>query len=146
MDQKKMVQFLSFWVVNTVVLLVSSFIFGGNVVLGNDKVSMPMAAVISGLIITLAGLAVDPLVKRWGLVENLKSTLKATGLKMKDDALWGIIYLVFNIIVVWIIKRFALLIGLGVASIMYVFIVGILLTVAQWGAAIVNGAAKNPSK
>lgn len=118
MDQKKLVVFLSFWVVNAVVLLVASVIFGGNVVLGNAKVSTPMAAIISGLIITGLTYGVQPLVDR-------------SGLKVKGNTIGGI-YLVANIVFVWIIKRFALLLGLGVANILYTILVGALLTGGQW--------------
>lgn len=129
MDQKKLVEYLAFWVVNSVVLLVSSFIFSGNVVLGNDKLSMPLAALVCGLIITVFGYLVPPAVVK-------------TGYKVKDEKVWGAIYFASNVIIVWIIKRFALLLGFGVASILYVLLVGVLLTAAQWGTAIATGATK----
>jgi hypothetical protein len=133
MDQKKMVEYLAFWVVNTAVLLVSSFIFSGNVVLGNDKVSMPFAALLCGLIITVFGYLVPPAVAK-------------SGYKVKDEKIWGGIYFASNVIIVWVIKRFALLLGLGVASILYVFLVALLLTAAQWGAAMATGATGKGKK
>ncbi|MBI3282615.1 hypothetical protein HYZ70_00890 [Candidatus Curtissbacteria bacterium] len=133
MDQKKLVEILAFWVVNTAVLLISSFIFGNNVVLGNDKVSAPMAAVISGGIITAFGYLVPPVVAR-------------SGYKIKNENLWGGIYFVANALVVWVVKRFALLLGLGVASIFYVILVAVLLTGAQWAAARATGAMGRTSK
>lgn len=118
MDQKKLVGFLSFWVVNTVVLLVASVIFSGNVVLGNSRVSTPMAAIISGLIITGLNYLVQPLVAK-------------SGFRVKGNLMAGV-YLVANIVFVWIIKRFALTLGLGVFNILYTVLVGILLTAGQW--------------
>lgn len=128
MDQKKLVGFLSFWVVNTVVLLVASVIFSGNVVLGNSRVSTPMAAIISGLIITGLTSLVQPLVAK-------------SGFRVKGNLMGGV-YLVANIVFVWIIKHFALTLGLGVATINfipYVIPVGILLTAGQWAVAKATG-------
>lgn len=133
MDQKKLVEILAFWVVNTAVLLVSSFIFSGNVVLGNDKLSMPMAAVLSGLIITAVGYLVQPAVAR-------------SGYKVKNENVWGGIYFVANAAVVWVVKRFALVLGLGVASIFYVILVAVLLTAAQWAVARATGAMAKTGK
>lgn len=125
MDQKKIVGLLSFWVVNSLVLLVSSAIFGGSVVLGNDKVSTPMAAIISGLIITGLTSLVQPLVAK-------------SGFRVKGNLMAGV-YLAANIVFVWIIKRFALVLGLGIANILYTVLVGILLTVGQWAVAKATG-------
>lgn len=133
MDQKKLVEILAFWVANTIVLLVSSFIFEGNVVLGNDKVSMPMAAVLSGAIITAFGYVVPPVVAR-------------SGYRIKNEKIWGGVYFVANAAVVWVIKRFALLLGLGIISIFYVILVALLLTGAQWAAARATGAMARSSK
>lgn len=132
-DQKKLVEILAFWVANTIVLLVSSFIFEGNVVLGNDKVSMPMAAVLSGAIITAFGYLVPSVVAK-------------SGYRIKNEKIWGGVYFVANAAVVWVIKRFALLLGLGIASIFYVILVALLLTGAQWAAARATGAMVRSSK
>lgn len=132
-DQKKLVEILAFWVVNTVVLLVSSFVFESKVVLGNDKVSMPMAAVLAGAIITAVGYLVPPIVARLGF-------------KPKNENIWGGIYFVANAVVVWIVKRFATLLGFGVASIFHVILVAVLLTAAQWAAARATGAMGKTSK
>lgn len=149
MDQKKLVEILAFWVVNAAVLLISSFIFANNVVLGNDKVSAPMAAVISGAIITAFGYLVPPVVKKSGYKQSLQSSSgysQIAGLKIKNENTWGGIYFVANAAVVWVVKRFALLLGLGVASIFYVILVAILLTGAQWAAARATGAMRKTSK
>lgn len=126
MDQKKIVELLSFWVVNSLVLLVSSAIFGGSVVLGNDKVSAPMAAVLAGLIITAASYLVPPIVAR-------------SGFKVKSDPIRGVILAGANFVIVWIIKRLAQLTGLGVANIFYVVVLAALLTLGQWAVAKATG-------
>ncbi|HSX18632.1 MAG TPA: hypothetical protein VLE91_00700 [Candidatus Saccharimonadales bacterium] len=145
-NQKKIVEFLAFWVANTVALLVLSLIFKNNVVLGNAKVSMPMAAVVCGFILTLVGAVVDPIVRKSGFVEGLATVFKSAGMKMKDEAIWGILYLVVNIIAVWVIKKFALVLGLGVSSILFTLIVAIVVTGAGWAVAVLTGASKEGKK
>lgn len=127
MDQKKLVEILAFWVVNSLGLLVASFIFSGNVVLGNDKLSLPMATLLGGLIITAGGYLVRPLVAK-------------SGYRVKNEQIWVGIYFVANAVVLWVVKRFALVLGLGIASIFYVALVAALLTAAQWAAAYATGA------
>ena len=129
MDQKKLFQFLSFWVVDVVVLLVASLIFKNNVVLGNDKVSTALAAVVCGFIITVLITLVDPAVKK-------------SDFKVKNENLWAVIYFVVNALGIWVLKRFALMIGLGVSNLFFVAILALILTVAQWGAALANGSMK----
>lgn len=133
MDQKKIVEFLAFWVVNTLVLLVSSLIFSGNVVLGNSNLSVAHAAIVCGLIITVFGYLVPTVVKK-------------TGYSIKNENIWGAIYFGANAVIVWVIKRFALILGFGVSSILFVVLVAVLLTVAQWAAAIATGAMKKAKK
>ena len=146
MNQKKTVEFLAFWLANTVALLVLAMVFKNNIVLGNDKVSMPMAAVVCGLILTVFGAFVDPLVKKSGMIGSLKSVLASAGMKTKDEALWGIFYLAANIVAVWVVKRFALIVGLGISSILFTLIAAVVLTGAQWAAAISTGASNHDKK
>ena len=146
MEVKKLVEFFSFWVANTVGLLILYFVFKGNVVLGNDKVSVSMAALLTGFVFTVLGAFVDPLVRKSGLIESIKSTIKASGLKLKEDAVWGLIYLAANIVIVWVLKRFALTIGLGISNILFTLVVAVGLTAAQWIAAMATGATGEHKK
>lgn len=126
MDQRKVVGFLAYWVVNSVVLLVAAAIFRGNVVLGNKDISAPLAAVLAALIIVVLLYLVEPLVAK----SDIKQSLRA--LKLKDEHSMGLIYFAANVVVVWVIKWFASILGLGISSIVYVILVGILLTGGQW--------------
>lgn len=102
-------------------------VFSTNVVLGNANVSMPMAAVISGLIITGFGYVVPIVVAK-------------SGVKVKNDSSWAGIFWAGNVVIVWVLKRFALILGLGVSSLLYVALLGVILTVAQFAAARATGA------
>ncbi len=120
LKENKVVMFLSLWVLNSLVFLVFKQIFGANVVLGNNRVAATMAVVFSGLLLTLATYAVEPLVQK-------------SGQKVKDKRLMVIFYLVANVLGIWIIKRLERLTGVGISSTMYVVIIGVVATFAQWG-------------
>lgn len=119
LKENRVVVFLSLWVLNSLLFLVFKQILGGNVVLGNDRVAAPMAVVFSGLVLTLATYAVEPIIQK-------------SGLKVKDKKLMAIFYLVANVLGIWIIKRLERLTGVGISSTMYVVIVGAAATFAQW--------------
>ena len=118
--QNKIVQFLSFWVGNTIVLLVLSTILSGNVVLGNERIAKPIAGILAGFILTLVNVAIP--------IAAGKS-----GYKIKKENIWAAIYFVAYTIVIWIIKRLADFTGLGISSVLFVLIVAVLLTLTQWG-------------
>jgi len=132
-DQKQIVNFLSFWVANTVALLISAAVLGGNVVLGNDKVSASVAAIIAGLILTVITTFTPRIVEK-------------SGFKVKDDKLWGVIFLSVNFVGIWVIKRLAILTGLGISSILWVLILAVVITLVQWGVAQATGAMKSQGK
>lgn len=119
LKENKVVMFLSLWVLNSVIFLVFKQILGNNVVLGNDRVAAPMAVVFSGLLLTLATYAVEPIIQK-------------SGQKVKDKKLMAIFYFVANVLGIWIIKRLERLTGVGISSTMYVVIVGAVATFAQW--------------
>lgn len=119
MDQRKLVEFWGNWVILTIVLLILSSILGANVHLGNAKVSMPVAGVISGLILSIANVLVPVGINKLGF-------------KIKDEkALIGANFVVF-VVVIWIIKTLADITGLGVANIFYVLILAAVLSVLNW--------------
>lgn len=119
MDQKGLIKFLSFWIANAIVLLFVSAVFGNNVVLGNDKLSSSMAAVLSAFVLTSLGHFVP------NLVEKLD-------FKIKNEYAWQGVYLVGNVIIIWIVKRFAQLTGFGVANNFYVIIIAAIVTLVHW--------------
>jgi len=133
MDQKKVVNFLSFWVANTVVLLLGSVVLKSNVVLGNDKLSAPLAAIISGLILT-------------GLIYLVPEVVKRSGYKIKDQNIWVAAYFIANVAIIWIIKRLAIITAFGISSIFWVLVVALVVTLVELGVAKITGAMKLAKK
>lgn len=129
-SNKQIVDFLSFWAANTVSLLVLSMILASGVVLGNATVSAPLAAIASGLILTLVMYATPIAVDKAGMKKTLD----------KNPSSWAGAFLVANFLAVWVIKRFAEISGFGVSSLLYVLVVAIVLTLVGWGVAKVTGA------
>ena len=127
MDQKKAVSFLTFWVVNTVVLLIVNAIFGGNVVVGNQSISTGLSAIFAGLVLT-------------ALIPLAPKAVEQTGYKIKNQNVWPAIFLSLNIVTLWILKRLAVVTGLGVASILWVIILAIIITFVELAVAKTTGA------
>lgn len=121
MSQEKLIRFLSLWIVNSVVLNIATLVSGGNVVLGTDKISKSMAAVVVGLVLTGLSYAVPKLVSRLDF-------------KLKNEYSWQLIFFAANFIVIWVIKRFALITGLGISNNLFVLILAVAVTIVQWKA------------
>ena len=133
MDQKKAVSFLTFWVVNTVVLLVANSIFGGNVVVGNQSISTGLSAIFAGLVLT-------------ALIPLAPKAVEQTGYKIKNQNVWPAIFLASNIVVLWILKRLAMVTGFGISSILWVLILAIIITFVELAVAKTTGAMEEDKK
>ena len=127
MDQKKAVSFLTFWVVNTVVILGANAVFGGNVAVGNQSISTGLSAIFAGLALT-------------ALIPLAPKAVEQTGYKIKNRNVWPAIFLASNIVVLWILKRLAVVTGLGISSILWVLILAIVITLVELAVAKTTGA------
>lgn len=112
--------FLSFWLVNSVIFYFAPYVLVGMVVTGNERLGPFMAALISGLILTVADVITMP------VFESLK-------IKLKDEWQWSLAYLFVNVLGVWIIARYADLTGVGIASAWVAVMMGVIFNLAQWG-------------
>ena len=133
MDQKKAVNFLSFWVANTVVLLLGPVVLRNNVVLGNDKFSAPLAAIISGFILTI-------------VIYLVPQAVKKSGYKIKNENIWPAIFFVANAVIIWVIKRLAIVTALGISSILWVLVLALVVTLVELGVVKITGAMKVAKK
>ena len=126
MDQKKAVSFLTFWVVNTVVLLIANAIFGGNIAVGNQSISTGLSAIFAGLILT-------------ALIPLAPIAVEKSGYRIKKN-IWPGIFLGLNIVTLWILKRLAVVTGVGISSILWVIILAIIITFVELAVAKTTGA------
>ena len=133
MDQKKAVSFLTFWVVNTVVLLIVNAIFGGNVVVGNQSISTGLSAIFAGLVLT-------------ALIPLAPIAVEKSGYKIKNQNVLPAIFLASNVVVLWVLKRLAVVTGLGISSILWVIILAITITFVELAVAKTTGAMEEGKK
>lgn len=120
MDQKILIKYLSFFVINTIVVLFASVLFMGNVVLGNATTMKLIAAIYVGLVLTL-GMYVAPSLAK-------KLDLK---IKLAKDTTAAINFFVSNLILLWVVKRLADFTGLGISNIGYVIVLAAAFTIVQ---------------
>lgn len=113
------ITFLSFWIVNSILLWVVGQLVPKEVVLGNQHVLSLWASILAGFILA----AVDSLVG---------PTLAMTKVKPTGDYHWVLTFFAANSVALWIITRFALLIGVGIAAFWWAVILGIIITFGQW--------------
>lgn len=111
--------FLSYWIVNSVILWIFSQLAPNGVVLGNQHVLSLWASILAGFILA----AIDSLVE---------PTLAMTKVKPKTDYHWTLTFFAANSIALWVITRFALIIGVGIAAFWWAVILGIGVTLGQW--------------
>jgi len=107
-------------VVNSVVVYLASMFFPDSVVLGTSTIPPLLAAVIGGVLLTLVGSFIDALVRQ-------------SNIKVPDERVWGAIYGVINIVSVWLIARGAVYTGMGITSLWVAVVLGVVLTLVQWG-------------
>lgn len=119
MNTDKWVSFLSIWIASSLVFVLSSMLVSGSVVLGNDRVVPPVAVLVSGVLLALLMYAVGPAVDK-------------SGLKIKDKRLMVVFYFLANFVGIWVIKRLERITGVGISSVVWVGIIAVLVTVAQW--------------
>lgn len=111
--------FFIFWVINSALFYALPFVLGESVVTGNARLAPFMASIISGFLLSLAISVVQP------AFESLK-------IRIKTEWHWALIFLVVNILSVWIIARYADLTGVGVANVWAAVAVGIIANIVQW--------------
>jgi hypothetical protein len=112
---------VAFSVVSVGVLYIANMLFPANVVLGNHLVTPMMGLLMSSIVISLLGVSATPLIEWARKAFNL--TLNASH--------WMLLYLVINTLVVWLVARFAEILGLGISSWVVALALGFVLDVVQ---------------
>lgn len=122
MNQKKIVKFLGFWGVNIMLLSIFSTIFAGDVVLGNAYIVKPVATIVNSLFLAIAIYLVPEALKKLDLK-----------IKVSDEKVLVVGYFLANFALLWILKRLAVITGIGMTSLLNVLVVAIVLAILQIG-------------
>jgi uncharacterized membrane protein YvlD (DUF360 family) len=110
--------YLLYWLVNSVTIYLFSFLFSGQIVLGNYKFTSIEAAIYAGFWITVFLWAM------WDFVY-------ARGVKMSSELSNIIFFWAINTVALWIVSRLSHILGFGMASFLWAFILGIIITLTQ---------------
>jgi uncharacterized membrane protein YvlD (DUF360 family) len=116
---KKYLPFGSIWLTNTVLFYTVPLIFPQYYELGSYIVPEVIAAIVSGLLLTLFCWAAKPIV----------SSLK---IKLKGNYTMFLFYFVSNFVGVWIIARFAPYTGFGLVSYYWAATLALAMNTVQW--------------
>ncbi len=113
--------FALFSIATALVLYAANLLFPGQVVLGNHLISRNMAILANSLIISLIAVGATPIIE-WGR--------DALNYKLSDSH-WMLLYFVIDTLAVWLVARFAEMLGFGIASWVVALGLGFVLDFAQ---------------
>ncbi|HJY98997.1 MAG TPA: hypothetical protein VJ227_04760 [Patescibacteria group bacterium] len=111
--------FVTFWVLDSILLYVGSLLYPFYFVLGNKNLSVIWAAVVAGLVWTFLVWASDPII---GDKFKTKSKLIKFGF-----------YFLANFFGLWITARFASTFGFGATSFVWLVFLALLANIFQYG-------------
>ena len=109
-----------FWLINSLTILLTSLLVPDMLVIGNAFVTMREAIILGGLILALGAVV-------------LELSLMRVKIHIGKHSGWGLIFLVYNIIAIWTMGRFAKETGIGVANLFVVLLLGVTITLLEWG-------------
>lgn len=112
---------VSFIIANTIVVLLANMFFPQAVVLGHHRLSPLLGAVYAMSFVALIGVGVMPVVE---YLANQKGT-------QLTNTHWLILYWVVNAGGVWLVGRFAEIVGMGISSWIVAVILGLVLDLVQ---------------
>ena len=119
-DLKKNIPFVSFWVLDSLLLYLAELIFPDYFVLGNFWLSGPLAMLWAGLWLTVILWGAMTLPKRLNI--NIDKPLKMF-----------LYYWLTNLVAIWVLARFAALSGFGIAAFYWAIGLGLVANLVQWG-------------
>lgn len=117
--KNKYANFLGLWIVNFVIFLVANLLFGNRVVFGNGILPYIVALLVTSFLLT-------------AVIFLVKPAVNYTGLKIKGGLNWFLIYIIADIVLVWVLARLAILTGFGISSYLVAVVLGIVLNIGQW--------------
>lgn len=112
---------ITFWLSGAVLLLLANLVTPGLVVLGTNTISGVMGALYAGGVIALVGVSAIP------VLEFLSAELK---MKL-GNMHWMLLYLIINTGAIWLVSRFAELVGFGIGAWWVAVVLGVILDMIQ---------------
>src|SRR3989344_5322381 len=119
MDRKFIVRFVAFWSINSIVLALANSFFPGSFALGNAFLSIPMAVVFSGFLLTI-------------LLLVAKGLAKSRELTIKGRFFMFLYYWVAASGAIWLIARVAHVSGFGIARFTWAIGCGFAVAFSNW--------------
>ena len=117
---KKLLLFVLFVAVNTILLYLARSLSPLNYVLGNANLSMYQSALMAGLV--------------WTLIVWLAVYIgEFVKLDKKGYSVMGAYYIFANFVGLWITTRVPFISGFGVTRFTWILIISVVATFAQWG-------------
>lgn len=128
--------FLLLWLVNALVIALAHFVMPHQIVLGTISISLFAALVLSSGILAWFATVTLPLFTEIEIRNKMILTPQH----------WMIGYLVLNAISVWILARFADIVGLGISSWVFVLLLAAVLDVVQGMTMMTYGEMRQKNK
>lgn len=119
MDKKLMVRFVSYWIVNVVILALVNTLFPGSFELGNAGLSIPAAGIFSGLLLTV-------------LLAVARGLARSRNFLVKGRIFMFIYYWGAASFAIWLIARVASVSGFGIASFKWAIGLGFAVSLVHW--------------
>jgi hypothetical protein len=116
-----MAAWVAFFLASTLLFYLVNLLFPQYLVFGTDQISSWVAMLQSSALLSLLVVGAIPIIEMVG---------SSMGRKISDSD-WMVIYLLLNTIGIWLISRFAEVIGLGISSWVVALVVGFILNLAQ---------------
>ena len=115
---KKYYGFISFWVLDSLLLYLATVVYPAAYTLGTFRLSTLWAAIVAGFIWTALVWFSEPIVS----IVKLKVT----------DKMKMVFYLFANFVSLWLVARIAFFSGFGVASFVWVFVLALVANFVQY--------------
>ena len=115
---KKYYGFISFWILDSLLLYLASVVYPAAYTLGTFRLSTLWAAIVAGFIWTALVWFSEPIVS----IVKLKVT----------DKMKMVFYLFANFVSLWLVARIAFFSGFGVASFVWVFVLALVANFVQY--------------
>ncbi len=119
MNLKEYKKFAILWLINAILLYFFNMILPAYYTLGNSIFKPYQAVVITSFVWSYLLWSVEPALKRFEI-------------ELKGNTNMAIGYLIINFAIVWLIARYSLLTGIGIASYVYVFFLALIANFLQY--------------